>query len=86
MRQARRPLVKNIPQIPLFLAFAALFAASLWNAAQIGAAYPAVSLRFHTPVSPVQAQAARRHAMQAGGEDTPWPTFWAEDAAVAQSA
>ena len=70
----------------LWLCWGVLLWLGFSNANRLAATYPAISLRYHTPLSSAAATNARRFAAEnaaAGNGNTAfWPTFWAEQERV----
>jgi len=54
------------------------------GAADIERMFTDYSLRFSNEISGYKAKAARLYSIEAGGEDSFWPTFWREDQSKAE--
>ncbi len=77
-----RPAKKRLIGAVLWLGWALLVYAGLVNVNWLAAAYPAVSLRYDTPISHAAATQARKQAAEQGEAAAFWPTFWAEQEGV----
>jgi len=68
----------------LWCALAVLLAAGAANLAALRQ-YPSVSMRYEASINGQSALSARKYAIERGGDDVFWPTFWHETEALIES-